>query len=442
MAIELKTKVPGPKSQALMKARLDQVARGPFHATPIFVARGEGAILEDVDGNKFIDLAGGIGVTNVGQRELGVTKAIHDQTDRFLHTSFNVTPYESYVAVCQKLNEKTPGRFPKKSFLANSGAEATENAVKIARAYTKKKYVVAFEHAFHGRTYMAMGLTAKETPYKAGFGPFPDGVIRVPFPYAYRWTSTGAVAEGDMETQAFEALVRELGKFQDDIAAIVVEPILGEGGFLVLPPRYAKWLEGYAREKGILLVADEIQCGFGRTGKLFASEALGIVPDLVLTAKGLGGGLPLSAVTGRADVMDAPSEGAIGGTFGGNPLSCRAALAVFTFFDNPQILADVEKKGAWLFQQLEKWKEKIPAVGDVRGLGMMAAVELVKDRKTKEPAKELTAAVLKLACERGVVALSAGTYGNVIRFLPPLTISQSELKEGLSVLESALKELA
>ncbi len=442
MAIELKTKIPGPKSLALMQARREHVARGPFHATPVFVLRGEGAIIEDVDGNRLIDLASGIGVLNLGQCESSVVKAIHDQTDKFLHTSFNVTPYEAYVSVCQWLNQKTPGKFAKKSFLANSGAEATENAVKIARAYTKKKYVVAFEHAFHGRTYMAMGLTAKEAPYKAGFGPFPEGILRVPFPYAYRWVASGAAIEGDVSSQAFEALVRELGPCADNIAAIVLEPIVGEGGFLVVPGAYAKWLEAYCKEKEILLVADEIQCGFGRSGHLFASEALGITPDLVLTAKGLGGGLPLSAVTGRAEVMDAPTEGAIGGTFGGNPLSCRAALAVFEYFAKPESLVEIRKKGVWLYSQLEKWKENIRAVGEVRGMGMMLGVELVKDRVTKAPAKELTAAVLKMACERGVVALSAGTYGNVIRFLPPLTITQNELKEAVAVLESCLTELA
>lgn len=440
MAIELKTAIPGPKSVALMKQRRQKVARGPFHATPIFIARGKGAVLEDVDGNHLLDLASGIGVLNLGQCDSHIVKAIHDQADRFLHTSFNVTPYETYIEVCRQLNGRTPGNYAKRSFLANSGAEATENAVKIARFYTKKKMVVAFEHAFHGRTYMAMGLTAKEAPYKAGFGPFPEGVLRVPFPYSYRWP--GNLSDEEVSAQAFEAMVETLAPHKKEIAAVVVEPILGEGGFLVLPKSYAKKLETFCRDQGILLVADEIQCGIGRTGKLFACEALGITPDLLLTAKGLGGGLPLSAVTGRAEIMDAPGDGAIGGTFGGNPLACRAALAVFEHFQDSNLLNDVETKGERIRTRLEGWKSKYSTVGEVRGMGMMRAVELVNDRHTKKPAKELTSAILKLACERGVIALSAGSYGNVIRLLPPLPITNAELDEGLTVLEGCLEKLS
>ncbi len=422
-----------------MEARREAVARGPFHATPIFVARAHGAIVEDVDGNHLVDLASGIGVCNLGHTPEPVVAAVKAQAEALLHASFNVLPYEGYVALCARLNRLAPGDFPKKTFLANSGAEAVENAVKIARAYTKRQAVVAFDHAFHGRTHMAMTLTAKATPYRRGFGPFAPEVYRAPFPYAYRSPVPDA-AEACL--RAVRAIVQDqIGA--DQVAAIVVEPVLGEGGVVPAPPSFLRGLRALCDAHGIVLVLDEIQTGFGRTGTLFACERHGVVPDLLTLAKALGSGLPIAAVTGRAEIMDAPVEGGIGGTFGGNPVACAAALAVLDAFEagGGAVLARARAIGDTLASRLDRWKERHPCVGDVRGLGPMRGVEIVKDRATREPDKAATVAVARRCYEKGVVVLTSGTYGNVLRLLPPLVIDDATLAEALAAVEGALAEV-
>lgn len=426
--------VPGPKGSALMARRKSAVARGPFHGTPVFAESGNGALITDVDGNEFIDMAAGIGVVNVGHAAEPVVRAIREQAGKLIHGSFNVTPYENYISVCEKLNAATPGTFAKKSFLANSGAEAVENAVKIARAATGRPAVVCFEHAFHGRTYMAMTLTAKYKPYKTGFAPFCSDVYRTPFPYPYR----GVSAE-----QAFTQFVETVESIgSDQVAAVIVEPVLGEGGFIPAPSAFLKKLSVMCAQRGIVTIADEIQSGFGRTGTLFASERLGFVPDLLCAAKGLAGGMPLSAVTGRAELMDAPIEGAIGGTFGGNPVCAAAALAVFGMFEDGTLLARSRALGEKLEKTLARWADAYSVVGEARGLGPMRAVELVKDRASKEPNPEAAKALVKHCWERGVVILTAGTHGNCVRLLPPLVIADAQLDRALGVLEDGLKELS
>jgi 4-aminobutyrate aminotransferase/(S)-3-amino-2-methylpropionate transaminase len=425
-----------------MEQRKKAVARGPFHVTPIFVAKAKGAMVEDVDGNQLIDFASGIGVTNTGHCPESLVRAISEQAGKFIHTSFNVLPYASYIEVCEKLNQKAPGNFEKKSFLVNSGAEAVENAIKIARAHTKRQAIVCFDHAYHGRTYMAMTLTSKAKPYRYEFGPYNSDVYRAPFPYLYR-AAAGIDSERVVDEcfAQFEELVNiRIGASQ--VAAVIIEPVQGEGGFLVTPAPFMKKLRDFCTANGIVLIADEIQTGFGRTGTIFASEQLGAAPDLITSAKGLGGGMPISAVTGRADIMDAPIEGGIGGTFCGNPISCAAALEVFKLFEEGSVLKNAAKVSETLKSRLMSWKENIPAVGDVRGLGPMMAIELVKDRKTKVPYPELTKKLTQYCYERGVILMSAGSYSNVIRFLVPLVIEDAVLKEGLDVVESGLKELS
>ncbi len=431
--IVLKTPIPGPKSLALMARRKAAVARGPFHGTPVFVDHAHGALITDVDGNVLIDLAAGIGVVNTGHTPEKLVKAIKGQADKLLHGSFNVTPYESYVALCERLNEKAPGKFPKKSFLANSGAEAVENAIKIARAHTGRPAVIAFEHAFHGRTFMAMTLTAKEKPYKTGFAPFNSDVYRAPFPYEYRGVRAETAYDG------FAALAGRIG--EDKIAAVIIEPVLGEGGFLPAPREFLEKLRLHCALNGIVLIADEIQSGFGRTGTLFASEQLGFIPDLILSAKGLAGGLPLSAVTGRAEIMDAPIEGGIGGTFGGNPLSVASALAVLDLLEDGVLFRRAAYLGLSIRKTLMEWKDRFPMIGDVRGLGPMLAFEFVKDGASKEPHPDAAKALVKFCYERGVVIMTAGTHGNCIRLLFPLVITDEQLSEAFAVLEAGLKSL-
>ena len=435
MAIQLRTEVPGPKSRALMDARRAHVARGPFHTTPVFAARAHGAVIEDVDGNHLLDFASGIAVNNLGHTPDDVVAAITAQAQRLIHSSINVVPYEGYIALAERLNRVTPGDFPKKTFLANSGAEAVENAVKIARAYTGRQAVVCFDHAFHGRTQLALTLTSK-LAYRNGFAPFAPEVYRAPFPYAYRSPAPDVT---DFAFRAFDDLVtHHIGR--NNVAAILLEPVTGEGGFIDAPGDYLRRLRDYCTEHGIVFIADEIQTGFGRTGAMFACDHHGVAPDLVTMAKGLGSGMPISAVTGRAEIMDAPAEGGIGGTYGGNPLACAAALAVLDRFEanGGAFLARVRALGQTLRARLLDWQSRFSAIGDVRGLGTMLGMELVKDRATKEPDKPLTAALVRYAYEHGVVLLSSGTLGNVLRFLPPLTIDDAELAEGLAVIEQGL----
>jgi 4-aminobutyrate aminotransferase/(S)-3-amino-2-methylpropionate transaminase len=441
--IQIHTPIPGPNSKALSERRVAAVPRGNSIAMPIFAAKAEGAVIEDVDGNRFIDFAGGIGCLNVGHRAPGVLAAIRAQLNRYLHLCFSVTPYEGYIRLAERLNQLTPGSFPKKTFLTNSGAEAVENAIKFARAYTGRQAVICFEDAFHGRTLLTMSLTSKTHPYKAGFGPFAGEIYRIPYAYCYRcayslrYPSCEIACAHHLE-DTFKRVVAA-----ESVAAVIVEPVLGEGGFVAPPPEFFRVLADMCKRYGIVFVADEIQTGFGRTGALFASERYSIEPDLLVMAKSLGGGLPIAAVTGRAEIMDTPGPGAVGGTFGGNPLACEAALAVLDMFDSGSdgagLIANAERLGNRFAERAREWQDRMPIIGDVRGLGAMRALELVRSRETREPADEKTKAVVRYCYEHGLIVLSTGTYGNVIRLLVPLVIAGEQFEEGLDVLGAALE---
>ncbi|HXO34319.1 MAG TPA: 4-aminobutyrate--2-oxoglutarate transaminase [Candidatus Acidoferrales bacterium] len=436
--IRLTSKIPGPNSQALSERRAQAVPRGLSHGTPIYVAKAEDAWLEDVDGNRYIDFAGGIGCANAGHRQGAVVEAIRGQLDKFLHMCVQVTPYEGYIRLAERMNELTPGKFPKKTLFLNSGAEAVENAVKIARAYTKRPAIIAFEDAFHGRTMMTLALTSKTHPYKAGFAPFPGEVYRVPFAYCYRCSYNLKYPACDLYCarhleDSFKRVVAN-----EEVAAVIAEPVLGEGGFVAPPPDYFKVLIELCHKHGILFIADEVQSGFGRTGALFASERYGVEPDLLVTAKSLGGGLPLAAVTGRAEIMDAPAPGGLGGTFAGNPLSCSAALAVLELFETENLLTRANELGDRFQHRAREWQRRWAIVGDVRGLGGMQAVELVKSKETKTPATDETKQITQYCYEHGLITITAGSYSNVIRVLVPLVATNEQMDEGLDVLESAL----
>ncbi len=442
-AIQLKTPIPGPQSRALAARRAKAVPRGVPSVTPLAVVHAENAILTDADGNRFIDFGGGIGVVNAGHRNPAVVAAIKEQLDHFTHVCFPVSTYESYVALAERMNRMTPGSHEKRTFFVNSGAEAVENAVKAARFFTGRQAVVCFEHGFHGRTNLAMALTSKVMPYKKGFGPFAPEIYRIPFPYCFRCPEgrRGGGAEGqccmanrDYFERTFAAIVDP-----DSVAAIIMELELGEGGFVPAPKEYIRELAAFAKAHGILFIADEIQTGFGRTGKLFACEHYDLVPDLMTSAKSLAGGLPLAAVTGRADVLDAPQVGGLGGTYGGNPLACAAALAVFDAMEKDRIPERGAQIGERIRQRFQSWAERYSCIGDVRGLGAMVALELVTDRGTKAPAKELTGKFIAEALQQGLILLSAGTLSNVVRILVPLTVEDAVLEEGLDVAEAALK---
>jgi 4-aminobutyrate aminotransferase / (S)-3-amino-2-methylpropionate transaminase / 5-aminovalerate transaminase len=436
--IQIRTEIPGPKSRALMARREAAIPRGPYHATPLFAAKAEGAVIEDVDGNRFIDFAGGIGCLNMGHRAPRVVAAIREQLEKYLHLCFSVTPYESYIAVAEKLNALAPGKFPKKTFIINTGAEAVENAIKIARAYTKRPAVICFEDAFHGRTLLTMSLTSKTHPYKAGFAPFASDIYRIPFAYAYRGEK-GATAETFAHhlENAFKRIVAP-----ESVAAVIAEPVLGEGGFVVPPQDYFRILHDICRRHGIVLIADEVQSGIGRTGKWFASEHFGIEPDLITTAKSLGGGLPIAAVTGRAEIMDAPGVGGLGSTFAGNPLSCVAALAAIETIEKEGLLARSTAIGKRFEERARGWQKKWTLVGDVRGLGAMCAIELVRNPDTREPADTETKEVARYCYEHGLITITAGTYNNVMRILVPLAVSDEQFDEGLDVIEAALVTVA
>jgi 4-aminobutyrate aminotransferase/(S)-3-amino-2-methylpropionate transaminase len=436
--IHLNTPIPGPKSQALSARRAQAIPRGLSHGTPIYVAKAEDAWLEDVDGNRYIDFAGGIGCANAGHRQPAVVDAISTQLEKFLHTCVQVTPYEGYIRLAERMNEVTPGNFSKKTLFVNSGAEAVENAVKIARAYTKRPAIIAFEDAFHGRTMMTLALTSKTHPYKAGFAPFPGDVYRVPFAYCYRCSYNLKYPSCDLYCarhleDTFKRVVAN-----EEVAAVIAEPVMGEGGFIAPPPDYFKVLIDLCHKHGILFIADEVQSGFGRTGAMFASEHYGIEPDLIVTAKSLGGGLPLAAVTGRAEIMDAPAPGGLGGTFAGNPLSCAAALAVLDLFDKENLLTRANELGDRFQRRAREWQRRWPLVGDVRGLGGMQAIELVKSQETKAPATEETKQITQYCYEHGLITITAGTYSNVIRVLVPLVATNEQIDEGMNVLEAAL----
>jgi 4-aminobutyrate aminotransferase / (S)-3-amino-2-methylpropionate transaminase / 5-aminovalerate transaminase len=436
--IQLVTEVPGPRSRALWARREAAVPRGPYNATPIFVKEAKGAVLTDVDGNRLLDFAGGIGCVNVGHANDAVARAVAEQARQLTHGCFHVTPYEGYVALAERMNALVPGDFPKKTLFVNSGAEAVENAVKIARAATGRQAVIAFEDGFHGRTLLALSLTSKVHPYKAGFGPFAPEVYRVPYGYCYRCSYN--LTYPGCGLHCVDALEDVFKRYVDanHVAAVIAEPVLGEGGFVTPPPDWLPRLRALTRRHGILLIADEVQTGFGRTGKQWAVEHSGVVPDLLIAAKSIAGGMPLASITGRADVMDAPGPGGLGGTFGGNPVALAAASAVLDQMNDGALFARANEIGRIVSSRARAWSERLPLVGDVRGLGAMWAIELVTDRERRTPAKDETAAVAKRCYERGLVTITAGTYGNVIRTLMPLVIEEAQLQEGLDVLEQAL----
>jgi 4-aminobutyrate aminotransferase/(S)-3-amino-2-methylpropionate transaminase len=438
---KLVTDIPGPRSREWFERRAAAVPQGVANLHPIVTARAAGAIVEDVDGNRLIDFATGIAVLNVGHSAPEVVAAAQRQLELDTHTCFHVTANEPYIELAERLNALTPGDHAKKTMFANSGAEAVENAVKIARKHTGRQGVVVFDHAFHGRTLLAMSLTAKVMPYKQGMGPFAPEVYRLPLAYPYR-CPTGGTYETCAETclaYAIDEMHKHIG--EENIAAILIEPIQGEGGFVVPAPGFIAGLAEYAAANGIVFVADEIQSGMGRAGRWFAIEDEGVVPDVVLSAKSLGGGLPISAITGRAEIMDGVHVGGLGGTYGGNPVAAAAALAVLDKIEAENLLERSRSIGERIGERLEGMRERFAAVGDVRGRGAMRAMELVADRGTKEPASaEAIGAIARGALERGVIVLTAGTYGNVVRLLPPITIEESLLDEGLDLLEEAVAE--
>ncbi|MGK5448761.1 4-aminobutyrate--2-oxoglutarate transaminase [Streptomyces radiopugnans] len=432
------TAIPGPKSQELMARKQAAVAAGVGTVMPVFAARAGGGVLEDVDGNSFIDLGTGIAVTSVGNSAEAVVRRASAQLEQFTHTCAMVTPYEGYIEVCEELAKLTPGDHAKKSALFNSGAEAVENAVKVARAYTGRQAVVVFDHSFHGRTNLTMALTAKCVPYKHNFGPFAPEIYRMPVAYPFRWLTGPENCAQEAADQAIEQITRQVGA--DNVAAIVIEPVLGEGGFIEPAKGFLPRLAEFAKANGIVFVADEIQTGFCRTGQWFACEDEGIVPDLITTAKALAGGLPLAAVTGRAEIMDTVHVSGLGGTYCGNPVACAAALGAIETMRELDLNARARRIEEIIKPRLEKMAQRHGVIGEVRGRGAMIAIELVEPG-TKEPNPEATSAVAKYCHQAGVLVLTTGSYGNVVRFLPPLVIGEDLLNEGLDVVEEALASL-
>ncbi|GFE21753.1 4-aminobutyrate--2-oxoglutarate transaminase [Streptomyces libani] len=432
------TAIPGPKSQELWARKQATVAGGVGAVLPVFVKRAGGGVLEDVDGNSLIDFGSGIAVTSVGNSAEAVVRRATAQLAAFTHTCAMVAPYEPYIEVCEQLAELTPGDHAKKSALFNSGAEAVENAVKIARVHTKRQAVVVFDHGYHGRTNLTMALTSKNMPYKQGFGPFAPEVYRVPVAYPYRWLTGPENCAQEAADQAISQITKQIGA--ENVAAIIIEPVLGEGGFIEPAKGFLPAIANFAKENGIVFVADEIQSGFCRTGQWFACEDEGIVPDLITTAKGIAGGLPLAAVTGRAEIMDAAHAGGLGGTYGGNPVACAAALGSIETMREQDLNAKARRIGEVMKARLNAIAEKYDIVGEVRGRGAMIAIELVKSG-SKEPNPEATAALAKACHQEGLLVLTTGTYGNVLRFLPPLVIGEDLLNEGLDILEGAFAAL-
>ena len=434
----LVTEIPGPKSKAEIQRRSEEVSGGLGIAFPAVIASTGGAILVDLDGNQIIDMAAGIGVTNVGNGAQRVIDRVIEQVQAFSHTCFTVVPYQGYIDVCAKLNALTPGTHKKKSVLVNSGAEAVENAVKIARHATKRQAIVVFEHAYHGRTNLTMALTAKNMPYKDGFGPFAGEIYRMPMPYEFRWLGDKATITKDALEELAHKIEKEIGA--KNVAAIMIEPIQGEGGFIVPPTGFLPGLSKYCTENGIIFIADEVQTGFARTGNMFAVEHENVVPDMIITAKGIAGGLPLAAVTGRAEIMDAIHVSGLGGTYGGNPVACAASLGVFETIEEDGLIERAREVGKILGHALCELASKYPVIGEIRGRGAMMAIELVKPGSL-EPNSEVMTKVINYCAKKGVLLLSAGTYSNVIRFLPPIVISDELLLDAMSVLDEAFASL-
>ena len=434
----LVTAIPGPKSLEALQRRSEATSGGLGMAIPVIIERASDAILLDIDGNQIIDLGSGIGVTNVGNSAQRVVDRVIDQVQAFTHTCFTVAPYMGYIEVCEKLNALTPGTFKKKSLLVNSGAEAVENAVKIARHYTKRQAIVVFEHSYHGRTNLTMALTAKNMPYKEGFGPFAPEIYRVPMPYSFHWVGDQATITEDAIEMITHKIDKEIGAH--NVAAILIEPIQGEGGFIVPPMGFLPALSKYATDNGIIFIADEVQTGFARTGNMFAVENENVVPDMIVTAKGIAGGLPLAGVTGRAEIMDSVHVSGLGGTYGGNPIACAAALGVFETMEAEKLVERANHIGTILGDSLRLMQSKYSVIGEVRGRGAMQAIELVLPG-TKTPNTAAMNAVVKYCQSKGVLILTAGTYSNVVRFLPPIVITDELLKDALSVLDEALASL-
>jgi 4-aminobutyrate aminotransferase/(S)-3-amino-2-methylpropionate transaminase len=431
-SIQLKTEIPGPRSREILE-RKERVVADPLSVyLPIVAAEGRGATLTDVDGNTFIDFAGGVGVLNVGHSHPRVVEAVQEQAAKFLHTDFTIVPYEVYVTLAERLLAVAPFTGPAKAAFFNAGTEAVENAVKFARAYTKRPAIIAFEGAFHGRTLMSLTLTSKTHPYKDGLGPYAPEVYRVPFPYEYR-----DVSAADSLEAIERAFTTQIAR--DQVAAIILEPVQGEGGFVVPPVEFVRGVREICDREGIVMVVDEVQTGFGRTGRMFAIEHFGVEPDLMPVAKSIAAGLPLSGVLGKAEIMDAPGDGAVGGTYVGNPVAQAAALAVLDVFEDEGLVERAERIGDVVRGRMTGWQERYPQIGDVRGLGAMLAIELVRDPTTKEPAPELASRIAEEAAQRGLLLLKAGIHSNCIRVLCPLVIGEPELNEALDAWEEAIE---
>ena len=429
-------------NQELMAMREEHVPQGPFNVTPLFVEKAKGAVVYDVEGRELIDFAGGIGVMNIGHCHPKVVAAIKDQAEKYTHTCFHVVMYEPYVKLAERLCILTPGSFPKMAMFANSGAEAVENAVKIARYYTKRPAIIAFENGFHGRTLLAMSLTSKVMPYKLGFGPFAPEIYRMPYAYCYRCPFGLKYPDCDVTCANYikEFFVSNVAA--ESTAALVVEPIMGEGGFITPPQEYFSKLIRVCQDNGIVFIADEIQTGMGRTGKMFAMEHWGVEPDLVTVAKSLAAGMPLSAVVGKKEMLDAPHVGGLGGTYSGNPVCCRAALAVLDVIEEENLLEKAEALGKKLRERFNALQQQFEIIGDVRGKGPMLALELVKDRETKEPAADEARELVKFCYEKGLILLSCGNFSNVIRTLMPLVITDEQLEKGLAIMEEGFSTLS
>lgn len=431
------------KKADLVKMRQDNVARGVNQFIPAMVAEAKGVIVKDVEGREFLDFSGGIGVLNVGHSPDEVVEAIRDQAGKYIHTCFMVQMYEPYIALAKELNDLVPGKFPKRTMFANSGAEAVENAVKIAKYYTKRPAIICFEGAFHGRTAMTMSLTSKVKNYKFGFWPFMPEVYRAPYAYCYRcsyglkYPACNIYCADFLEDRFFDLYVAA-----ESVAAIIVEPVQGEGGFIVPPKEYLGKLQKICKAHGIVLIIDEVQTGFGRTGKMFACEHSGIEPDILVTAKSLAAGLPLAGITGRAEIMDSVDNAGIGGTYGGNPVCCRAGLAVLKMLKDKKLVERANKIGAKVMEKFQAFGKKYPYVGDVRGLGAMNAMEIVVDKRNPKPNGDLAKAIAKRCYEKGLIMLTAGPWGNVIRNLVPLVVTDEQLEKGLKILDEAMAEQA
>jgi 4-aminobutyrate aminotransferase/(S)-3-amino-2-methylpropionate transaminase len=435
---EVKTTIPGPKSQELIARRSEAVSAALGMAIPVFVKEAGGGVIVDVDGNSIIDMGAGIAVVNVGNSANEVIDRVVEQVNAFTHTCFMVAPYQGYVEVCEALNRLTPGVHTKKSALFNSGAEAVENAIKVARVFTKRSAVVVFEHGYHGRTNLTMGMTAKNMPYKEGFGPFAPEIYRMPMAYPFRWLGNPQKCAEEALDLISHKIEKEIGI--GNVAAIVIEPIQGEGGFIVPPKGFLSGLAKFAHDNGTLFVADEVQTGFARTGDMFGCDDEGVIPDLITTAKGIAGGLPLAGLTGRAEIMDSVHLSGLGGTFGGSPISCAAALGAIEIIEKERLIEKARAIGAIMESELKAMATKYPVIGEVRGRGAMQAIELVLPGTT-EPNPAAMQSIVKYCQSKGVLLLTAGTYSNVIRFLPPLVMPEHLLRDALAILDEALATL-